>query len=187
FHAAKTITMGEGGFVVAADRKIFDKIDRLCDQGMRKGKRYWHDSLGFNFRITDLQAAIGCGQLQHLDRIRKAKARIHQVYTKELFGAAGTQLQRFTSDVDPLAWAIAVKIDADIYKGGRDGLIERFAQAGVETRPGFYPFSVMPFYKAPRLPVSEDVGQNVICFPSFVGLSDLQIRKICGLLKKFRQ
>ena len=84
FHATKTITTGEGGMVVTADDALAARCRTLRDHGMRKDKRYWHDVVGYNFRLTNLQAAIGCGQLEALDRIIAERRTIHDGYKAAL-------------------------------------------------------------------------------------------------------
>lgn len=183
FQATKTLTTGEGGFVVTGRQDLFESMRVIRDHGMRRGKRYWHDAVGFNFRLTNLQAALGCAQLERADEVVRLRAEMHRRYSELLSAVPGVTLQRFDPKVVPVVWAVAAKIDARRFKGDRDTLIERLAEAGIETRPGFYPFSAMPLYKAPRLPVSEEVGRSVISFPSFPSLTSEQIARVCRALK----
>jgi len=187
FQATKTITMGEGGLVLTSNKQLYKKMFMIRDHGMRKDKRYWHDVIGYNFRITNLQAAVGCAQLENLDRIVSERQRIYQIYYKHLVNEEGIVLQFFKSEVSPVVWAIAVKIEPNIFKGNRDFLIKSMLEIGIETRPGFYPFSDMPLYQAPLLPVSKDVGEHVICLPAFPSLTEEEIAFICENLKNLRK
>jgi perosamine synthetase len=185
FQATKTITMGEGGFVLTTRSELYEKMRVIRDHGMRRGQRYWHDEIGFNFRVTNLQAALGCAQLEVLDRILAERARVFAGYGRLLDGAPGVRLQRFGAGVEPVVWAVAGTLDERIF-GPRDGVIAALAQVGIETRPGFYPFGVMPLYRdrgAPRLPVSEDVGAHVISVPTFPTLTDEEIADVCRHLR----
>ena len=187
FHATKTITMGEGGFVITDSKKLYEKMRVIRDHGMRKDKRYWHDSLGYNFRITNLQAAVGYGQLENIDKIISERQRVYGIYNSHLVNEPGITVQNFLPEVDPVFWTIAVKIDPNLFKGNRDFLIKSLLKVGIETRPGFYPFSIMPIYNAPSLPVSEDTGSNIICLPFFPSLTEEEIVFICNHLKRLKR
>jgi perosamine synthetase len=187
FQATKSITMGEGGCVLTDDEKLYRKMCIIRDHGMRKGKRYWHDVIGYNFRLTNLQAAVGCAQLENLEKIFSDRKRILHLYQKQLAEEPGITFQYFSPEVEPVVWAIAIKIDADLFKGDRDFLIASMSKCGVETRPGFYPFSVMPLYGASALPVSEDVGANVLSLPSFPSLTEEDIVFVCDQLRGLKR
>jgi perosamine synthetase len=179
FQATKCITMGEGGFVLTNEGELNERMCTIRDHGMRKGKRYWHDMVGYNFRLTNLQAAVGCGQLENLETIISQRKTVFRNYYEQLAQEPGIAFQYFNPEVEPVVWAIAVKVDAEFFKGHRDFLIESLLELGIETRPGFYPFSIMPLYGAPSLPVSEDIGANVLSLPSFPSLTEGEIVFIC--------
>jgi perosamine synthetase len=179
FQATKTITTGEGGAVSTNDEEISRRLRVLRSHGMRENKRYWHDAIGFNYRLTNLQAALGCAQMQDLDRILKDRVRIFLRYRRNLENETGMEFQRFSPSVDPIMWAVALKISPDRFGGDRDWLIAELLKRNVEARPGFYPFSLMPAYEASPLPVSEFISKNVILMPSYRGLSNRSIDRIC--------
>lgn len=183
FQATKTITMGEGGAVVTGDAKLSQRIRILRSHGMREDRRYWHDSVGYNYRLTNLQAALGCAQLADMRRIVREKARVYRRYSKNLSGLPGIELQQIREEVEPVMWAVAIKIDPSHFKGDRDYLIRELLRRRIETRPGFYPFSVMPLYHAKPLPVAESVSRNVISLPSYLALEDEKIDYICRQLR----
>ncbi|MFA4955713.1 MAG: DegT/DnrJ/EryC1/StrS family aminotransferase [Candidatus Methanoperedens sp.] len=183
FQATKTITMGEGGAVLTNDKKLFDRMRILRSHGMREGQRYWHDFIGYNYRLTNMQAALGCAQLEKKDQLIDEKKRIYKRYVKNLSNIEGIKLQHIPDDVDPVIWAFALEIDPDHFTGNRDFLISELLKRGIETRPGFYPFSVMPLYDAPSVPISESIGKNVLSLPSFPSISNSEIDFICEQLK----
>ena len=183
FQATKTVTMGEGGAVVTDDKKLADRMRIMRSHGMRHNKRYWHDLVGYNYRLTNLQAALGCAQLENLDNIIAEKVRIHRRYLAKLSGLPGIELQYIPKEVEAVMWAVALRIDPRRFKGDRDYLIAQLLKKNIETRPGFYPFSVMPLYKAAPLPVAESVSRNVISLPSYVSVSDEDIDYVCDQLK----
>ncbi len=187
FHATKTITTGEGGFVLTPDAGLFERMRVLRDHGMRSGKRYWHDVLGYNFRLTNLQAAVGCAQMARRGEFLEARKRMVRSYLARLAGIPGVAPQYFPPEVEPAVWAVAVKLDAKAFGGDRDWVIERLSEAGIETRPGFYPMSAMPPYQSARLAVSEDVGLNVLSLPSFPAITAEQIARVCDSLRALKR
>lgn len=187
FQATKTVTMGEGGLVLTDNDKLRERMRTIRDHGMRRGKRYWHDMVGYNFRLTNLQAAVGCGQLEYIDEIIKNRKRVYNIYKNYLENIDGIKMQKFNNEVEPVVWAIAIKLDSDYFLGDRDYVISALLKMGIECRPGFYPFSKMPVYDAPILGVCEDVGMNVMSLPSYPSLSEDEIGYICENLLKLRK
>lgn len=183
FQAAKTIAMGEGGCVLTDDSDAQQKICLLRDHGMRKDKRYWHDAAGYNFRLTDLQAAIGCAQLENMKFIIERKRNIFESYGRYLSGEPGLTMQFFSAQVKPVVWTVAVRIEESYFKKSRDFLIQALRKRGIETRPGFYPVDAMPLYQAPSLPVARLVGLHVISLPSFPEITEEEIFFVCQQLK----
>jgi len=183
FQATKTITMGEGGAVLTDDKELSKRMRIMRSHGMRENKRYWHDLVGYNYRLTNLQAALGCAQLENLDEIIAEKARIYRRYSGNLSGFVGIELQHVPKEVEPVMWTVAIKIAPNRFKGDRDFVIAELLKRNIETRPGFYPFSVMPLYDAASLPVAESIGRNVISLPSYVSISDEDIDYVCNQLK----
>ena len=183
FHAAKTITMGEGGAVLTNDDRLCDRLRLLRSHGMREGQRYWHDLVGYNYRLTNLQAALGCAQLENVDNIVKDKARVYNRYRDRLSGMPGIEFQYIPEEVEAVVWAVAIRIDQEHFMVDRDRLMSELLKEGIETRPGFYAFSVMPLYEAAPLPVAESVGRNVISLPSYSSLPDEDIDLVCSQLR----
>jgi perosamine synthetase len=188
FQATKTVTTGEGGIVLTDNPEFNKEMRILRDHGMRQEKRYWHDRVGFNYRLTNLQAALGCAQLEMLDYIIKQKDRIYREYKTTLSDVPGIKLQQITADVSPVMWTVALQIDPAYFSGDRDFVMQKMLAADIETRPGFYPFSVMPIYDSPRLPVAEEISRNIISLPSFTAIKDSEIEYICeNLLRLMRK
>ncbi len=190
FQATKTLTMGEGGCVAAANKRLFGRMKVIRNHGMNRKKYYWHTEVGHNFRLPNLQAAIGCAQLERIDRIIANKNRVYRLYQRHLGKIPGVTMQLFQADVDPVVWAIALKIDPKGFVLSRDDLMAAMQTKGIETRPGFYPFQTMAVYKPyikRELPVARDVGRHVLSLPSFPQLKEEQIAWICSVLKSFRR
>ena len=187
FQATKTITTGEGGMVVTNDPAMQRRMALYRSHGML-GRRYLHEVPGHNFRLTNLQAALGCAQLERLDTIIRERRRVHATYSGALSRIDGVRPQLYRADVDPVLWAIAVELDGDAYPQGRDTLIGQLAAAGIETRNGFYAASEMAIYEDRRpLPVCERLSRNVISLPTYPTLDDERIEMICAALGSFRR
>jgi perosamine synthetase len=187
FQATKTITTGEGGMVVTAEDSLRDVMALYRSHGMLRKHFYWHELPGHNFRLTNLQAALGCAQLERLDDILATRKRLHEKYAHTLAAIDGVTPQRFGSDVEPALWAIAVKLDPRAYPQGRDAVMRQMGDAGVETRPGFYPPSAMAFYASPPLPACEALSQQVISLPSYASLREEQVEYICKELSRAKR
>jgi perosamine synthetase len=185
FQATKTITTGEGGLVLTPDRGLYERMVLYRSHGMLK-RRYWHEVPGHNFRLTNIQAALGCAQLEHFDTILEERDRIHRRYLACLHGQPGVTLQHFPPPVRPALWAMACRLGAEAFPQGRDAVLAGLRQAGIETRPGFYPPSYQPIYDAPALPVSERVSDEMLCLPTYPTLGDETIAHICRQLLALR-
>lgn len=186
FHATKTIFMGEGGGVLTSNKSYYEKMLVLRDHGMRKDKRYWHDVRGYNFRLTNFQAAVGCAQLEKIEHIIDCRRKVYGWYCQYLDVIEGVTLQVFRPEVQPVVWTMAVRIDPRYFKGDRDFMMEALGRAGIETRPGFYPVSAMELYQTSPLPVAEEIAARIICLPFYSDLSEEQVVLICEEIKKIR-
>lgn len=187
FQATKTITTGEGGAVCTDDDALADAARLIRNHGMRPNRRYFHEVIGHNFRLTNLQAALGVAQLEHVEQIIENKKRVFARYQRNLQHQAGIRMQRITPGCDPVMWAVAVSIDPQIFGQERDALIDALHTQGIETRPGFYAFSDMPIYEAPALAHSSDVSRHTISLPSYTMISDSDIDHICELFLNQRR
>lgn len=182
FHATKTITTGEGGLVTTNDNDLSEKISLYRSHGLRRERHYWHEIPGNNFRLTNLQAALGVAQLEQFDRIVAERRRVYHRYRKQLQDVKGIALQTLTQASEPVIWAMALKLDRFHFPQGRDALMTSLMKRGIETRPGFQAPSEMSYFAPTDLPVSESLGRQVISLPSYPGLSDSEIDYICNEL-----
>lgn len=182
FHATKTITTGEGGAVVTHDSSIANRMRLYRSHGVA-ATRYWHDVAGHNFRLTNLQAAVGCAQLEQVERIVARRTQVLAAYERRLRAMRGIAMQAISVGVDPVIWAVAVRLDPRTYPQGRDMVMEQMTVRGVETRPGFYPASALHHLYGPQeLPVCDEVAASVLVLPSSPALSDGDIAQVCDEL-----
>ena len=186
FQATKTITTGEGGFVTTRNSALCEKMALYRSHGMQRKIPYWHDVPGHNFRLTNLQAALGLAQLGHIEAIKKKREHIYQSYLRELVNIDGVECQHFPKHVEPLIWAMAVMLDPSAFPQGRDSVISAMAQQKIETRPGFYTPDQHVYFDAPALANSAQISRNVLCLPMFVDLDEQQIHTITRTLAGLR-
>lgn len=179
FFGNKTITTGEGGMLTTDSKKLSDKITKLKGQGLSGKKEYHHDIIGYNYRMTNIQAAIGLSQLERVWLIIGHKKNIHEQYKKHL-----GHLVKFQSiDKDSIAWLTVIELKN---KAQRDGLRKHLAKYNIETRPAFPPIHTMPMYKTKkRYPIAERIANNGVCLPSYPDLSPADTLFISNLIKNY--
>lgn len=188
FQATKTITTGEGGMVITNNDGLYERMSLFRNHGMLRKNYYWHELPGHNFRLTNLQAALGCAQFENLEHIIHERKRVHTAYINQLSQNTGLSLQIFSSEVEPVLWAMAVKLDERAYPQGRNEVIRQMREQKIETRPGFYAPSLMRhIYDCSVLPVCEEISRQVISLPTFVSLRDEEIEFICKKLATFKK
>jgi perosamine synthetase len=184
FHATKTITTGEGGLVTTDDDRMADLLRLYRSHGLRRERHYWHEVPGHNFRLTNIQAALGCAQFENLSMILDHRARVFAAYERCLSQMRGVKLQCWTSGSAPIAWAVALTLAPEFFPQGRDAIMAAMASEGIETRPGFQPPSEMKYFEATHTPVSDSLGRSVLSLPTFPGLSEAVVTRICDTLAK---
>ena len=180
FFGNKTITTGEGGMVTFRDTALFERAVHLRGQAMSTEKQYWHDMLGFNYRMTNICAAIGCAQLEDAEGIIAKKRQLADWYRAALRGNL-FGFHDAIGDVTHSYWMVSVLLPEGM---DRAALIERLRARGVDTRPAFYPVHTMPMYAARglHLPVAEDLGARGLNLPSYPDLEKSDVETIAGIL-----
>ena len=175
FFSNKLITTGEGGAVVFRDAKSAQRARMLRDHGMDPKKRYWHLEVGFNYRLTNLQAALGCAQIEQLDRFLSRKLEVASQYGATLGGIDGVTLPAVLPELLNSYWAYSIIVDFASLGIDRDEFARRLDQAGIETRPLFYPLHEMPPYQRyagnRAYPVTTALSRDGLSLPSAVTLS----------------
>jgi perosamine synthetase len=185
FYGNKIITTGEGGMCVTNNQELAQKLRILRDHGKNPNKTYWHDVIGFNYRMTNLQAAVGVAQLEKIDTLIKKKRQVAEWYSEAL-----EELQKDAKIILPLEmpWAKNVYWMYSIllsHKLGitRDELTAELNERGIETRPLFYPLHVMPPYQNNgHFPIAEDISKRGLNLPSGFNLQKTEINEICDYI-----
>ena len=184
FFGNKTITTGEGGMVVTNNETLYERALKLKGQGLAKHREYWHDTVGYNYRMTNIQAAIGCAQLDTAEETLKKKRRIAQEYISH-FKDTKIGWQQEAANVWHSYWMFSVTMNITEERRSqiRDFLLKH---RGIETRPLFYPVHTMPMYcnKYTMLPVSERLHRTGFNIPSYPDLESSQIKYISESIKE---
>jgi perosamine synthetase len=184
FYGNKTITTGEGGMVTTNDATIAERARHLKGQGLAKDREYWHDVVGYNYRMTNICAAIGVAQLERIENILDRKRQLAKQYEAGLQGTPYV-IQPESSNVRHSYWMISILLPDP---NQRDALRASLANAGIETRPLFYPIHTMPMYSSSnqRFAVAEDLAARGLNLPSYPDLENTEIDFICEILKGFK-
>jgi perosamine synthetase len=182
FFGNKTITTGEGGMVVTKTKNLYDKCTYLKSQAVSKEKEYWHDEVGYNFRMTNICAAIGVAQLENAIETIQRKVFLANWYKEFLKDLPIT----FQCDIENSLnsyWMVSILVEDEIK---RDGLRKFLKEGNIETRPLFYPAHSMPvFKKETSFPVAENISMRGMNLPSFPQLSKSEVIQICSRIKKY--
>ena len=180
FFGNKTITTGEGGMVVSKDRGLLQRAAYFKSQAVSPAREYWHDDIGFNYRMTSICAAIGLAQLEQAESIIEKKRAIASWYMQELDGLPlAFQLEQ--AGTRHTYWMVSVLTED---QSTRDRLRASLKAAGVETRPLFHPAHVMPVFQSSEVfPVAENLSHRGMNLPSFHTLTQEQVRFICDHIK----
>jgi len=186
FFGNKTITTGEGGMILFKDPKIYSVAKKLRDHGMSEKKKYYHEKIGYNYRMTNMQAAIGLAQLERLGEIVKSKIKIAKVYKKEFNKNLNLNFQKDEVKSLNTFWAIALLIKNS--KFNYKNCEEELNNKGIEVRNFFYPLNQQKIYKKfanKKNYVTDNFVNKGILLPTFPSLSHSNIKYICKNLEKY--
>ena len=182
FFGNKTITTGEGGMVVAKDKAVIEKAFHLKNQGVSQEREYWHNVVAYNYRMTNICAAIGLAQLEQADEILAKKRGIANWYKESLAGLPLRTHDELPKTVHSF-WMCSIAVDEAKH---RQPLRDHLEREGVETRPLFYPAHTMPHCGTKEsFPVAESLGARGINLPSYPGLQFSEVAKITGSIRQF--
>lgn len=187
FYGNKIISTGEGGMLLTDNENIFKKAALLKDLSHVPGKRFFHEELGYNFRMTNLQAALGLAQLEEIDNYLQKKKWMAKTYSEGLKNIDLLELPKEESYAKSVFWMYApmVKDDSNI---NRDELCEALRDMGIDTRTYFVPLHVQPAlkkfkYDKKDYPVSTDISKRGFYLPSGLALTKKQINMVINAIK----
>jgi perosamine synthetase len=191
FYGNKIITTGEGGMVVTDDDAIAAMARNLKDLAHSPTKRFWHERVGFNYRMTNLQAACGLGQLEHIEEFLAKKRWMAAEYAKRLGDVPGLRLPATKPWAENVYWMYAVLLDND-FPLSKDEFRSRLKDKGVDTRDFFYSVAAQPLVRGvvPHnewFPVTETLAKHGLYLPSGLALTEGQIEYVCNMVKEVLQ
>jgi perosamine synthetase len=179
FFGNKTVTTGEGGMVVCNDSALAETMRLVKGQGQSPNQRYWHDRLGFNYRMTNIAAAIGLAQMERFETTLIRKNRIDEKY-RELMADLPVTFQQPSPGAEQSLWLMTLLLP----KGSdRDRLMADMAAGAIETRPVFFCAHQLPIYArerqtAGRFPVAEDIAARGLSLPSYPSLTQAEMEHV---------
>jgi len=185
FNGNKIITTGGGGMILTDDETLAEKAKYLTTQAKNDPIRYVHDEIGYNFRLTNIQAALGVAQLEQLPEILQRKNEIYHFYRKELEGVDGLSISKVPDYADNNHWINLLKIDTGLYVDDREDIMKRLEENGIQTRPVWTlnheqkPYKDYQYYKIEN---AKKLVENSICLPSSSNLTNENLNKIVSQL-----
>jgi perosamine synthetase len=184
FFGNKLLTCGEGGAVTCDDDQLATRLRILRGQGMDPQRRYYFPVTGFNFRLTNVAAAILCGQMERREAIITARRAIYAKYNELLAQVPGVRLQPIAPWAELSPWMYACLIDEDVFGCTRDDVMSQLGEVGIDTRPMFIPLHTLPPFRSEskargeHLPVTDRLGAQGIMLPTYNTLSAADIERV---------
>lgn len=182
FYGNKTITTGEGGMIVTDDGELAERLRILKSHGMSRTTKYWFDDVGFNYRMTNVQAALGCAQMERIHEFVAKKRHVAQLYDRLLDRECVRTREQpggFHS-----YWMFSMLLPERV---ARDRFAAELKERGIDTRPFFYPLTDMPPYQGSRFELSSaarQVAARGLTLPSSTRLSDEDVRTVCAVVNE---
>jgi perosamine synthetase len=190
FYANKHITTGEGGMLVTDDQQLAERCRSLRNLCFIPEKRFVHEELGWNFRMTNMQAALGLAQLEQLDEFVKRKRRMGTIYTERLKDIRGIQLpKRATDYAENIYWVYGIVLNDEIPFDAAEAM-KRLSTRRIGSRPFFFPmheqpvFRKMGLFKDEKYPVAERLARRGFYIPSGLALTDEQMNHAADAVRE---
>lgn len=191
FHGSKTLTTGEGGMLVTADRALYERVLFLRDHGRRPGDTaFLNSEIAFKYRMSSVQAALGLAQTERLDDLIAKKREIFGWYAEELGRESGIRLNAEPDGVFNAYWMVTV-VWEPAFGISKTDMMLKLRERGIETRPFFYPLSSLAAYAhAPSAlrarrdnPIAYSLSERAVNLPSALCLTKKDVQEVCAVLK----
>ncbi|AUW40880.1 DegT/DnrJ/EryC1/StrS family aminotransferase [Rhizobium leguminosarum] len=174
FYGNKIITTGEGGMITTNDPEFYQRARNLRDHAMSPERRYWHHERGFNYRMTNLQAALGVAQMERIDTFIQKRIDIMNWYRKSIHTDGEVRLNREMNWSRSVFWMVCLEVDWFTEKT-RNDFMAAMKACGIDSRPYFCTLSSMPMYARDPLAVSKRKSDSGLCLPSFYDLTEAEV------------
>lgn len=188
FYANKIVTTGEGGMITTNNNKLAQKARMLKDLAHSPKQRFLHNEIGYNYRMTNMQAALGLAQLEQVDKFIEHKEWMANLYNKNLSEIKGLTLPTKSNDSNNVYWMYGVLVEKN-FGISRDKFRQKLFEKGIDTRTFFIPMhkqpalSKMGFTKNSKCPISEEIGKIGFYLPSGLAITKKQINTVCTAIK----
>ena len=192
FYSNKLITTGEGGMVVTNDEKIYKKAQSLKDLAFGKEIRFRHEDIGFNYRMTNVQAAIGVGQLGKIEEFLERKIKNAVLYNSLLKDVPGIKIPFTKPYVKNSYWIYGIRIDPS-FGVSKDEMRKKLLEEGIDTRDYFFPLNEQPVFKEigittkEEFPITKKLSETGLYLPFGMDLKKEEIKYICYTIEKIMQ
>ena len=190
FNANKIITTGGGGMVVGDNEELVEKVRFLSSQAKKDTLYFIHDEIGYNYRMLNLQAALGTSQIDQLESFIETKIKNYEIYKEELEKIEGLEILPFVEGIRANHWFYSLKIDKKKYGIGRDELLQKLVDAGIQTRPIWglihqqKPYSACQNYKIEKALYYYD---RILNLPCSSNLTEKEVYQVIEKIKEFKK
>jgi len=187
FNGNKLITTGGGGMIATDNQEWAERAKYLTTQAKDDPVEFIHGAIGYNYRLTNIQAAMGCAQLELLDEYIEAKLRIAANYSAALAGVKGVTLMPEAKWANSVFWLYTILVDAAEFGIDSRALLQRFEEAGIQTRPLWQPMHRSPPHRACqayRCQVADRLNRDALSLPCSVGLQSHQQERVLSVLER---
>ena len=184
FFANKIVTTGEGGMVITDNKRLADRCRYFKNLCFKDNRNYLHNDLGFNYRMSNLHAAIGLAQVEKANYYINKRIRNHNLYKQFLKGIKGITLQSEEKNTRNVYWMNVILVEKE-YGMSRDNLIKVLKKAKIDTRLLFTGMDKQPYLKKGKYPISDYLTKTGLYLPSGSGLKRSEIKYICNIIKEF--
>lgn len=182
FHGTKTLTTGEGGMLVTNNIKFYNKAKFLNDQAKSPTKAFWNLAVGYKYKMSDVQAALGIAQLSRINELISKKQMIFDWYKKRLSGVFGITLNTQRAGCENSYWMVTIILDKKL-KIDKLQLVKRLLEYNIDSRPFFYPLSLLPPFKTKvNNPVSYNLSRYGVNLPCSLNITESEVDYICKSL-----
>ena len=189
FNANKIITTGGGGMVVGDNEELVEKVRFLSSQAKKDTLYFIHDEIGYNYRMLNLQAALGTSQIDQLESFIETKIKNYKIYKEELEKIEGLEILPFVEGIRANHWFYSLKIDKEKYGIGRDELLQKLVDAGIQTRPIWglihqqKPYSASQSYEIEKALYYYD---RILNLPCSSNLTEKEVYQVIEKIKEFK-
>ena len=185
FHGTKTMTTGEGGMFVTNDELLYEKVLTLSNHGRsrKQKKQFWPEMVGYKYKMSNIQAALGCAQMERIDELVFRKREIFSYYKQGLKEFDGISMNPEVKETKNSYW-MPVAVFDDGMNIDRDALIEAFNIESIDARVFFYPLSSMPMFdKQSENTVAIDIANRAINLPSYHDMMNKDQDKVISVIQ----